>query len=308
MKHFTDHLIERIETLGNPTVMGLDPRLENMPPALWQEAEGKTQAERAAAAIVKFNRGLMEAVQDIVPAVKPQLAYYELYGTAGIEAFAETCRMAKQMGFVVIADGKRNDIGSTAGAYAQAFLGETVYPDGSRSRSFEADCLTANAYLGIDGIAPFLETGVPAGRGIFALLRTSNPSAEDLQNLKLEDGKLLYEKMADLLDQWGEPYRGEFGYSALGAVVGATWPEEAGKLRKAHPHLFFLVPGYGAQGGDASSVRPNFDSKGRGAIVNASRSLIYAWKKKQTEDYQEATRAEAMAMREALRKALLHFN
>lgn len=305
MKHFTDHLIERIETLGNPTVMGLDPRIENMPAGLWAEATGNTPAERAASMILRFNRGLMEAVKDLIPAVKPQLAYYELYGTAGLEAFAETCRIAKELGFVLIADGKRNDIGSTAAAYAQAYLGETLYPDGTRSRSFEADCLTTNAYLGIDGIAPFMETGAPAGRGIFALLRTSNPSGKDLQDLVLADGKKLYEKMAELLDLWGEPYRGEFGYSALGAVVGATWPEEAGRLRKEHPHLFFLVPGYGAQGGDASSVRPNFDSQGRGAIVNASRSLIYAWKKAGTDDYQEATRQEALAMRDALRRALL---
>lgn len=303
MKHFTDHLIERIETLGNPTVMGLDPRLENMPPALWESTSGPAPA-RAAEAIVNFNTGLMEAVKDIIPAVKPQLAYYELYGAPGLEAFAETCRRAKAMGFVVIADGKRNDIGSTAGAYAQAFLGETGYPDGSRERSFEADGLTANGYLGIDGIKPFMETGAPEGRGIFALLRTSNPSGKDLQDLELADGRKLYEKMADLLDLWGEPYRGEYGYSALGAVVGATWPEEAGKLRKAHPHLFFLVPGYGAQGGDASSVAPNFDAQGRGAIVNASRSLIYAWKKRGTADYQEATREEALAMRDSLQKAL----
>lgn len=304
MKHFTDRLIARIEALENPTVMGLDPRLENMPPALWEQAEGACQAERAAKAIVAFNRGLMEAVKDVIPAVKPQLAYYELYGTYGLEAFAETCRLAKEMGFIVIADGKRNDIGSTAGAYAQAYLGETVYPDGAKARAFEADCLTTNGYLGIDGIAPFMETGAAEGRGIFTLLRTSNPSGKDLQDLVLDNGVKLYEKMADLLDLWGEPYRGELGYSALGAVVGATWPEEAGKLRKEHPHLFFLVPGYGAQGGDASSVAPNFDAKGRGAIVNASRSLIYAWKKQGTADYQDATRKEAFAMKESLQRAL----
>ena len=300
MKHVTDQLIERIEALGNPTVMGLDPRIARIPEKIRRDAAGETPQDKAASAILTFNKGLMEAVRDIIPAVKPQLAYYELYGSPGLAAFAATCKAAKKMGFVVIADGKRNDIGSTASAYADAYLGSTKYPDGREERSFEADWLTVNPYLGIDGIKPFIDTG----RGLFSLLRTSNPSAADLQNLVLENGQTLYEKTADLLDEWGSATRGDFGYSTVGAVVGATWPEEAGKLRQAHPHLFFLVPGYGAQGGDASSVRPNFDAKGRGAIVNASRSLNYAWQAKKTDDYQQATREEALAMRSALRKAL----
>lgn len=309
MTNLMDRLIDAINRTGNPTVMGLDPDLDHVPQHLVLDvvSEIEDPLARAAEIMYRFNKGLLEAVRGIIPAVKLQLAYYEMYGAAGVEGFARSCTLAKELGFIVIADGKRNDIGSTASAYAAAYLQEIEYPCGRRVRSFDTDALTVNPYLGSDGILPFLEAGEPEGRGVFALLRTSNPSAADLQDLVLADGRKVYEATADLLDAWGEPYIGNHGYSALGAVVGATWPEQAGKLRREHAHLFFLVPGYGAQGGDASSVRPNFGKDGQGAIINASRSLIAAWKKTDGEgkDYQDATLREARAMRDAIREALV---
>ena len=308
MTQFMDRLIAAINQCENPTVMGLDPNLDYIPPQLVQEvvAEIADPQDRAAEMMFRFNRGLLEAVRGVIPAVKPQLAYYEMYGVPGLAAFTRTCTLAQELGYIVIADGKRNDIGTTASAYASAYLGEIEYPCGRRQRSFDTDALTVNPYLGSDGILPFLELAAPQGRGAFALLRTSNPSASDLQDLQLADGRKLYEATADLLDAWGEAYIGTEGYSALGAVVGATWPEQAAKLRKEHPRLFFLVPGYGAQGGDASSVRPNFDKDGQGAIINASRSLMTAWMKTggEGEDYQEATLREARTMRDSIRAAL----
>ncbi len=308
MKNFMDLLIDAINRVDNPTVMGLDPNLDFVPEHIVMDVVNRIEdpQERAAEMMYEFNRGLLEAVQGVIPAVKPQLAYYEMYGAPGVEAFARTCRLAKAMGYIVIADGKRNDIGSTAACYAKGYLSAIDYPCGKTVRSFESDALTVNPYLGQDGIAPFMESGAPKQRGAFALLRTSNPSSRDLQDLQLADGRRVYEAVADLLDEWGRAYRGDNGYSALGAVVGATWPEQAAQLRQQHPHLFFLVPGYGAQGGDASSVRPNFDRNGQGAIINASRSLIAAWQKQGVDgkDYREATLREAKAMRDAIKKAL----
>lgn len=309
MKNFMDKLIEAIEEKENPTVMGLDPNLDFIPEPIVTDVLARIEdpQERAAEMIFRFNQGLLEAVHGIIPAVKPQLAYYEMYGAPGVAAFAKTCNLAKAMGFLVIADGKRNDIGQTASAYAAGYLGDITYPCGKTVRSYAVDALTVNPYLGRDGIMPFLETGKPHQRGVFALVRTSNPSATEIQDQRLIGGRTVYEAVADLLDTWGADYIGDYGYSALGAVVGATWPEEAGKLRQAHPHLFFLVPGYGAQGGNAASVKPNFDKNGRGAIINASRSLIAAWKKEggNGKDYQEATLREARLMRDQLRQALV---
>lgn len=308
---FTDRLVMAIRAKGNPTVMGLDPKLEYIPAFLIAELEAKGFCDTALVeeAIFSFNAGLIDAVADIIPAVKPQLAYYELYGMAGLSALVRTISYAKERGMLVIMDGKRNDIGSTSEAYASAWLAnETPSFPGRESTTnlFSSDALTINAYLGADGILPFRDVAANEGKGLFALVRTSNPSASDLQDLKLDDGKLVYEAMAEKVEAWNQGFRGEHGFGPVGAVVGATWPEQAKRLRQVMPSAFFLVPGYGAQGATAEDCVANFNSRGEGAIVNSSRGLMLAYRKSvlPEEAYGEATRAEAISMRDALRGAL----
>lgn len=293
----------------NPTVLGLDPKLDYVPPHLVQQVAEQLDnpMEIAAESLLRFNTALIDAVADIVPAVKPQLAYYEMYGPAGLRAFAKTCRYAAGKGLVVIADGKRNDIGSTAQAYATAYLGTTALSDGVETNLYEIDALTVNAYLGLDGIEPFLNIGSAAGKGCFVLVRTSNPSAGDFQDLALSDGRKLYEAVADKVREWGELFVGELGYSSVGAVVGATWPEQAAELRRRMPKTLILVPGYGAQGATGRDVAVNFDSSGMGAIVNASRSLMCAWQKEPgcaPEDFAGACRRAAERMQADLTAAI----
>ncbi len=225
MKNFMDLLIEAIEEKENPTVMGLDPNLDFIPEPIVEAVVQRIEdpQERAAEMMFQFNQGLLEAVHGIIPAVKPQLAYYEMYGAPGVEAFARTCRLAKAMGFLVIADGKRNDIGQTAQAYAAGFLGDISYPCGKTVRSFQADALTVNPYLGRDGIMPFLETGKPYGRGIFALVRTSNSSATELQDQRLQGGRTVYEAVADLLLWSGPLGRRKRGNFAKSIRISSSW-------------------------------------------------------------------------------------
>ena len=261
-----DRLIRRIAETGNPTVVGLDPKLEYIPAPIREAAylvHGHT-LEGAAEAIFTFNRGIIDAICDVVPAVKPQCAYYERFGWPGMKALADTIAYAKEKGLFVIIDGKRNDIGSTMGAYAAAHLGE-VDVDGERFTPFGGDALTVNGYLGTDGIAPLLDLCREKDAGIFVLVKTSNPSSGELQDRSLE-GRPLYAVMGEMCEKWGEGAPGEYGYSAVGAVVGATYPEQLSELRAALPHTFFLVPGYGAQGGGAADVAGAFDSRGLGAI------------------------------------------
>ena len=308
MKHFADRLQERINVLKNPTVMGLDPMIDYVPERIvsFYRDELEDPLLATGLALYEFNRRLIDQVHDLIPAVKPQLAYYEQYGIHGLEALRQTMRYAHDKGMLVILDGKRNDIGTTAAAYANAYLGETSWIDEKNRTAMEADALTVNAYLGYDGIAPFLEKAKAGGKGIYVLVRTSNPSAGDLQDLKLADGRTVYEAMADLVAGWGQELIGENGYSAVGAVVGATWPAQAENLRKQMPHTPILVPGYGAQGATADDTMPNFDSHGQGAIVNASRSLMCAWKKHEMDQdqFDLAARKEAISMRDALNEAL----
>ena len=300
-----ERLNSRIHEMGNPTVAGLDTRLEYMPADFLKAnaPEGVRSAEDAAKLIIAYNKKLVDSLQDIVPAVKVQAAYYEMYGVPGMQAFAETLRYAGEHGLIVMADAKRNDIGSTAACYADAYLGETDL-GGSKCRAFEADILTVNPYLGIDGIKPFLDVCAAREKGIFALVKTSNPSSGQLQDMRFEDGRTLYETVADYLEAWGEETRGASGYSALGAVVGATYPEQGTSLRKRMPHTFFLVPGYGAQGATGKDIAGCFDAMGGGAIVNASRSILCAWKKKDTADFAGAARDAALAMRADLRASI----
>lgn len=308
---FIDRLITNIKKHNNPTVVGLDPKLEFIPAKIRERsfAEHGSSAAGVSDAILRFNTKLIDAVYDIVPAIKPQLAYYEMYGAEGIQAFARTCAYARSKGMLVIADGKRNDIGTTAQAYADAYLGKV--PTGDLKESmFDIDALTVNPYLGFDGIKPFTEACAEYDKGIFVLVKTSNKSSGQLQDLVTQDGKHIYKKVAELVDEWGTPLIGENGYSSVGAVVGATWPEQAKVLRHIMKKAYILVPGYGAQGGTAEDAVISFNSDGLGAIINASRSILCAWKSekwsdKYTEDeFDSAAREEAIRMRNDINEAL----
>ena len=295
-----DPLIQKIRKLNNPTVAGLDPTLEYIPEFLKNAAfkEHGAGLDGAAAAILAFNKGLIDALCDIVPAVKPQCAYYEKYGWQGVKALSETIAYAKNKGMYVIVDGKRNDIGSTMEAYAAAYLGEFEVA-GQKTEPFGADALTVNGYLGTDGVAPLLGVCKERDKGIFVLVKTSNPSSGELQDKQLS-GAPIYEYMGSLCEKWGESLTGDSGYSGVGAVVGATYPEQLAVLRQMLPHTFFLVPGYGAQGGGAADVAGGFDKNGLGAVINASRSIMCAYKKESCDerDYAAAARREAIRMRD----------
>lgn len=280
-----DRLISLIEKKNNPSVIGLDPVVDYIPAFLKEKHESVTDA------ILEFNLNLIDSFSDVVAAIKPQLAYYEIFGSKGIEVYEKTAAYAKEKGLYIIADGKRNDIGSTAGAYAEAYLGEK----GS------ADALTVNGYLGIDGVKPFLDKAVAFDKDIFVLAKTSNPSSGELQDLKLESGEMICEKMMELLTKWGSETVGKYGYSRIGAVVGATYPEQLSSFREKFNEIFFLVPGYGFQGGGAEGVRGGFDKKGFGSVVNSSRAVMLAYKKEGDETkYAEAARKEVLRMRDEL--------
>ena len=302
-----DQLIEKIQKKGNPSVVGLDPTLQMMPGFLKEEFFGKygRTPEAAGRMFAEFNRRIIDAVAETVPAVKPQIAMYEKYGLPGLQAYDETCRYAAEAGLTVIGDIKRGDISSTAAAYAAHLEGAEI--EGERVHTWREDMVTVNPYLGTDGIAPFTEACRAQDRGIFVLVRTSNPSSAELQELELSDGRKLYEAVADLTIQWGENCVGSYGYSDVGAVVGATHRAQGEALRARMPHTFFLVPGYGAQGGTADDVAGFFDRDGLGAIISSSRGITAAYQKdaKYTEhDFAEAAAEAALRMRDALRSAL----
>ena len=298
-----DRLIENIRAKQNPTVAGLDPKLDFIPGYIKEEAfaaHGKT-LEGAAAALLAFNKGLIDALCDIVPAVKPQAAYYEMYGWQGVRTLCETIAYAREKGMFVITDAKRNDIGTTMEAYAKAHIGTTDI-DGVKADAFGADALTVNGYLGTDGIKPLLEICNTQDKGIFVLVKTSNPSSGELQDRILDDSVTVYRTMGNMCESWGADTMGKYGYSSVGAVVGATYPEQLGELRSVLKHTFFLVPGYGAQGGGAKDVAPAFDENGLGAIINSSRGIMCAWKKEgcAPEEFAAAARREALRMRDEI--------
>ena len=308
--HFADRLCAAVDSKGSPVVVGLDPRPESLPPHLLSACrlEFGDTPQAVGEAFWRFNRGIIDAVHEVVPAVKPQLAFYEQYGMAGVKAYARTAAYAREAGLLVVADGKRNDIGSTASAYAEAFLGTPQVFEQPAPGDFTADALTVNPFLGRDGIQPFIDCAAPRGRGVFVLVRTSNPSAAEVQDL-LVDGCPLFEHVGALVESWGENSRGQNGYSCVGAVVGATWPEQAARLRALMPHTLFLVPGYGAQGATAADVARCFDAQGHGALVNASRSIIFAWRSSvyaerySESDYGAAAREAAQRMADDIRDA-----
>lgn len=291
MRVITDRLIDKIKQTGNPTVAGLDTRIDFLPERMRAKLDGGEDIENA---LVEFNCGILDALKGVVPAVKIQSAYYEMYAHFGVRAMYRTAAYAVQNGFIVMADVKRNDIGATAEAYAAAYLGANGY-----------DYITVNPYPGYDGIKPFVDSCAANDRGIFVLARMSNPSAAQLQNLTV-DGEPLYMRVGALIEEWGGALIGENGYSAVGAVVGATSPEEAEKLRNRFKSVFFLVPGYGAQGGSGATAAAAFDANGSGAIVNNSRGIIAAYmtEKYKGMTYAAAARAAAVDMREDLARAL----
>ncbi len=293
-----DKLIDRIIELQNPTCVGLDTDFNYLPDNM---REGMATFEGVAEAIIEFNMNIIDKVCDIVPAVKVQVAYYEMYGFEGLRAFNYTVNYAKGRDMFVIADCKRNDIGSTAACYSRAFLGSTDI-NGKKIEAFPADMLTVNGYLGTDGIKPFVEDIKANDKGAFVLVKTSNPSSGELQNLKLEGGEYVYEHMGKLVEGWGADCIGKYGYSDLGAVVGATHPEEAARLRSQLKNTFFLIPGYGAQGGNAEMLKCCFDERGLGGIVNNSRGIICAYKKPEYSgmNYYEAARAACIDMQQDL--------
>ena len=293
-------LIERIAQLQNPSVVGLDSLLDYIPQHIKEEkfAQYGDTFDAAAQAILAYNKEIIDAICDIVPAVKPQAAYYEMYSWQGMWALCETVKYAQEKGMIVIMDGKRNDIGSTMQAYAKAHLGVSEV-NGKELSAFGSDMLTVNGYLGSDGIEPLLPICDEKDKGIFVLVKTSNPSSGELQDQKIGD-KSIYETMGAMCEQWGEKTQNSYGYSRVGAVVGATYPQQLSEMRQKMPHTFFLVPGYGAQGGGANDVAGAFDQNGLGAIVNSSRAILTAWKKAGTDgkDFAQQARKAALTMKE----------
>ncbi|MBU2524675.1 orotidine-5'-phosphate decarboxylase, partial [Patescibacteria group bacterium] len=248
MNNFADRLIDAIKKKSSAICVGLDPRLEQIPEFIKKKHTDKMgfTFEAAAHAVLEFNKGIIDATADLVPCVKPQIAFYEQYGFEGIWAYEATVDYAKEKGLLVIADAKRNDIGSTAKGYANAFLGQ-VDLFGGKYFSLDCDALTVTPYLGADGVNPFIDACRDFGKGIFVLVKTSNFSSGDLQDQILEKGSMpVYELMANFVESWGADLIGENGYSSIGAVVGATYPKQAAELRKIMPQTIFLVPGYGA--------------------------------------------------------------
>jgi len=298
-----NNLIAAVAKTQNPTVVGLDPALDLVPEFIKRntyEKYGET-LKGAAKAVLKFNKGIIDAVCDIVPAVKPQLAFYEALGAEGIKAFRKTAEYAKKRGLYVIADAKRGDIGSTAKAYADAYLGK-IRVGGNTYEPFPADALTVNPYIGSDCVEPFADACKANGKGIFILVKTSNPSSGELQD-KLIDGVPVYEIIGKMCERWGFGDT-RYGYSGLGAVVGATYPEQLKELRRKMPNTFFLVPGYGAQGAGAADVAGAFGSNGLGGIVNSSRGIIAAYlaEKCDERDYAGAAYRAAVLMRDEIMK------
>lgn len=278
-----DKLIEAIERKKTAVIMGLDPKLEHIPAFI---REGKSAED----ALFEFNKDLIDCCADLIAAVKPQSAFYEMYGLGGLSALEKTIRYAKKAGLFVILDAKRGDIGTTAEAYAEAHLG---------SGSVGSDCITVNPYLGYDGIKPFVDVAIRDDKTLFILVKTSNPSSSEFQDVLVGDIPL-YRLVADKVEAWGAGNIGEYGFSRCGAVVGATYPRQLAELREAMPHTFFLIPGYGAQGGTAADVAYAFKS-GRGAAVNSSRGLIYAYmNKRDPQNFKTYTRTAVIEMNEAL--------
>lgn len=307
-----DTLIRKIKATNNPTVVGLDPRLDFVPKHIKEEAYDQfgKNLEGAAKAFLAFNKAIIDATYDLIPAVKPQVAMYEQYGEAGVKAYIDTIAYAKSKDLVVIGDIKRSDIASTAEAYSDGHIGR-INVEGNIYEVYKEDFITLNPYLGYDSIEPYIGNCETYDKGMFVLVKTSNPNSGEIQDITVnETGEKLYEYMGNLVSKWGEKVMGTEGYSKIGAVVGATHKEQGIRLRALMPKTYFLVPGYGAQGATASDLAGCFNKDGLGAIVNSSRGIIAAYTlKNYKENFTEKTFAQAsrqavIDMREDLNKCL----
>ncbi len=303
-------LVEKIQDTNAPIVVGLDPMLNYVPDYIKDKAfeEYGETLEGAAEAIWQFNKGIIDTTYDLIPAVKPQIAMYEQFGIPGVMAFKKTCDYAKSKDLVIIGDIKRGDIGSTSTAYAVGHLGR-VQVGSKKIAGFNEDFVTVNPYLGTDGVKPFVDVCKEENKGIFVLVKTSNPSSGEFQD-KIVDGRPLYELVGEMVDKWGSEAMGK-DYSYVGAVVGATYPEMGKVLRKLMPKTYILVPGYGAQGGKGSDLVHYFNKDGLGAIVNSSRGIIAAYKQEAygkfgDKNYSDASRQAVLDMIEDISGALAH--
>ncbi len=303
-----NRLIKEIKTKDAPIVVGLDPMLKFIPSHILKEGFDRygENLKGAAEAIFLFNQKIVDAVYDLIPAVKPQIAMYEQFGIPGMEAFERTVKYCKEKGLVVIGDIKRGDIGSTSEAYAVGHLGKVTIGNNS-FYGFDEDFVTVNPYLGTDGVKPFMDVCATEKKGIFVLVKTSNPSSGEFQD-RLVDNRPLYELVGEQVAKWGEELMGD-SYSYVGAVVGATYPEQGKVLRKIMPKTFILVPGYGAQGGKGADLVHFFNDDGLGAIINSSRGIIAAYKQEKyqkfkEENFFEASRAAVLDMKEDIKQAL----
>ena len=305
-----DRLIDKIIERQNPTVVGLDPRLEMVPQFMKEKyfnEYGKTP-KAVAKMFFAFNKEIIDNIYDIVPAVKPQIAMYERYGHEGVRCYIETNEYAKSRGLIVIGDVKRGDITSTAEAYAEGHIGEVKIEDRFYN-IYNQDAVTLSPYLGYDSIEPYIEYCKKYDKGLFILVKTSNPNSGEIQDLETQGGKI-YEKVGELVDKWGKTLIGKHGYSQIGAVVGATYPEQAKNLRNIMPDTYFLVPGYGAQGAKGEDLRGYFNKDGLGAIINSSRGIIAAHLKEANkskfseENFASAAREAAVYMKDDLQNNL----
>ena len=302
-----DRLVKRIKELNAPIVVGLDPRLDQIPGYIKDEVFAKMgrTLEAAAEIIFTFNKAIIDSIYDIVPAVKPQIAMYEQFGAAGLDCYFKTVRYAKmKRGLIVIGDIKRGDIASTAEAYSAAHIGMINLGTESEPVVFYSSCvdfITVNPYMGYDSIEPYLSDCKTFDKGLFVLVKTSNPSSRDIQDIKTISGRPVYEHVGELVSEWGRGFVGESGFSSIGAVVGATHPAEGKALRKMMPYTFFLVPGYGAQGGKASDLAGMLNKDGLGIIVNNSRGITGAYlsgkHKADEKDFAQAARAAVLDMK-----------
>lgn len=304
-------LVAQIKKTGAPIVVGLDPMMKFIPEHIKEKAfaEFGETLEGAAEAIWQYNKAIVDAIYDLIPAVKPQIAMYEQFGLPGLSAFYKTVQYCKEKGLIVIGDIKRGDIGSTSEAYAVGHLGKVQV--GSRSYyGFDEDFVTVNPYLGSDGVNPFIKVCKEEKKGIFVLVKTSNPSSGEFQDRQIADAgnRPLYEVVGEQVAKWGETHMGDT-YSYVGAVVGATYPEMGKVLRKIMPKSYILVPGYGAQGGKGADLVHFFNEDGLGAIVNSSRGIIAAYQQEKyarfgAENFADASRAAVLDMKEDIEQAL----
>jgi len=311
-KHFADRMLDAIEAKQAPLCVGLDPMYERLPKQIREIASSNRAGlgEQAAAAR-EFCQSVIDIVAGQVPCVKLQSAYFERCGPTGMRAYFEVADYAHEQGLLVIGDVKRADIGSTAEAYAVAHLEEVFIGEGKDERTVTLDAATVNPYFGKDGVQPFIETAKTGGQGVFVVVRTTNPSAKDFQDFKDAEGRRVFERIAERVNDWAnqEGCLGDCGYSLVGAVAAATYPEDTKLLRTLMPNSLFLVPGVGAQGGSVDDATLAFHDDGWGALVTVSRSVIYAWERPEYQhlgevNWEEAIEVAAVDMKAALAEAL----